>query len=143
MRLFDKVSYIPNGILPERKTKHSAGYDLAVVEGGVIPPHSTKIFNTGIKACMEDDEVLLIFVRSSIGIKRGITLANGTGVIDSDYYNNEDNEGHIMLALHNNTDEDVTIDNGEYVAQGVFVNYLCTGETVIKERKGGIGSTNG
>jgi deoxyuridine 5`-triphosphate nucleotidohydrolase len=143
MRLFARVSYMPNGVLPERKTKHSAGYDLAVVEGGVIPPHSTKIFNTGIKACMEDDEVLLIFVRSSIGIKRGITLANGTGVIDSDYYNNKDNEGHIMLALYNNTDEDVTIDDGEYVAQGVFVNYLCTGDTVVKERKGGIGSTNG
>lgn len=143
MRLFARVSYMSNGVLPERKTKHSAGYDLAVVEGGVIPPHSTKIFNTGIKACMEDDEVLLIFVRSSIGIKRGITLANGTGVIDSDYYNNEDNEGHIMLALYNNTDEDVTIDDGEYVAQGVFVNYLCTGDTVVKERKGGIGSTNG
>lgn len=143
MRLFTRVSYMPNGVLPERKTKHSAGYDLAVVEGGVIPPHSTKIFNTGIKACMEGDEVLLIFVRSSIGIKRGITLANGTGVIDSDYYNNEDNEGHIMLALYNNTDEDVTIDDGEYVAQGVFVNYLCTGDTVVKERKGGIGSTNG
>lgn len=143
MRLFARVSYMPNGVLPKRKTKHSAGYDLAVVEGGVIPPHSTKIFNTGIKACMEDDEVLLIFVRSSIGIKRGITLANGTGVIDSDYYNNEDNEGHIMLALYNNTDENVTIDDGEYVAQGVFVNYLCTGDTVVKERKGGIGSTNG
>lgn len=85
MRLFERVSYMPNGVLPERKTKHSAGYDLAVFEGGVIPPHSTKIFNTGIKACMEDDEVLLIFVRSSIGIKRGITLANGTGVIDAKY----------------------------------------------------------
>ena len=143
MRLFERVSYMPNGILPERKTKHSAGYDLAVVEGGVIPPHATKIFNTGIKACMEDDEVLLIFVRSSTGIKRGITLANGTGVIDSDYYNNEDNEGHIMLALHNNTDGPITIDGGEHVAQGVFVKYLCTGDTVVKERKGGIGSTNG
>lgn len=143
MRLFERVSYMPYGILPERKTKHSAGYDLAVVEGGVIPPHATKIFNTGIKVHMEDDEVLLIFVRSSIGIKRGITLANGTGVIDSDYYNNEDNEGHIMLALHNNTDEPITINGGEHVAQGVFVNYLCTGDNVEKERKGGIGSTNG
>lgn len=143
MRLFERVSYMPNGILPERKTKHSAGYDLAVVEGGVIPPHATTIFDTGIKACMEDDEVLLIFVRSSTGIKRGITLANGTGVIDSDYYNNEDNEGHIMLALHNNTDEAIIINDGEHVAQGVFVNYLCTGDTVEKERKGGIGSTNG
>ena len=60
MRFFERVSYIPNGILPERKTKHSAGYDLAVVEGGVIPPHATKIFNTGIKVCMEDDEVLFL-----------------------------------------------------------------------------------
>lgn len=143
MRLFERVSYIPNGILPERKTKHSAGYDLAVVEGGIIPPHTTKIFNTGIKVRMEDDEVLLIFVRSSIGIKRGITLSNGTAVIDSDFYNNEDNEGHIMLALHNNTDEPITIDGGEHVAQGVFVKYLCTGDNVVQERKGGIGSTNG
>lgn len=143
MRLFERVSYIPNGVFPERKTKQSAGYDFAVVEGGTIPPHSTKVFNTGIKVCMEYNEVLLIFVRSSTGIKRGITLANGTAVIDADYYNNENNEGHIMLALHNNTDKAITIDKGEYVAQGVFVNYLSTGETVIKERKGGIGSTNG
>nr|DAI23814.1 MAG TPA: deoxyuridine 5'-triphosphate nucleotidohydrolase [Caudoviricetes sp.] len=143
MRCFQKVSYIPDGILPVRKTKHSAGYDLAVVEGGVIPPHATKIFNTGIKVCMEDNEVLLIFVRSSTGIKRGVTLANGTAVIDADYYNNKDNEGHIMLALHNNTDEAITIEDGDNVAQGVFVNYLSTGETVVKERKGGIGSTNG
>lgn len=143
MRLFEKVSYIPNGILPERKTQNSAGYDFTVVEGGTIPPHSTKIFNTGIKVCMENDEVLLIFVRSSTGIKRGITLANGTAVIDADYYNNEDNEGHIMLALCNNTDVPVAIESGENVAQGVFVKYLSTGETVLKERKGGIGSTNG
>ncbi len=143
MRLFERVSYMPYGILPERKTKHSSGYDLAVYGGGVIPPHTTKIFDTGIKACMEDDEVLLIFVRSSTGIKRGITLANGTGVIDSDYYNNEDNEGHIMLALHNNTDEPITINGGEHVAQGVFVKYLCTVDNVSQERKGGIGSTNG
>lgn len=143
MRLFARVSYIPNAILPTRKTKQSAGYDFAVVEGGTIPPRSTKIFSTGIKVYMEDDEVLLIFVRSSTGIKRGITLANGTAVIDADYVDNEDNEGHIMLALHNNTDEVVTINDGDNVAQGVFVNYLCTGETVLKERKGGIGSTNG
>ena len=143
MRFFEKVSYMPNGILPERKTKHSAGYDLAVFEGGIIPPHTTKRFNTGIKARMEDNEVLLIFVRSSVGIKRGITLANGTAVIDADFYNNEDNEGHIILALHNNTDESIIINDREHVAQGVFVNYLCTSDTVMKERKGGIGSTNG
>lgn len=143
MRYFERVSYIPNGILPVRKTRKSAGYDFAVSEGGVILPHTTKIFDTGIKVHMEDNEVLLIFVRSSTGIKRGITLANGTAVIDADYYNNEMNEGHIMLALHNNTDKSIIIDKGECVAQGVFVNYLYTGDTVTTERKGGIGSTNG
>lgn len=142
-RGFEKVSYMDNGILPIRKTSSSAGYDFSVVEGGVIPPHSTRIFKTGIKAYMNSDEVLMIYVRSSVGIKHGITLSNGTGIIDADYYNNKDNEGHIMLALYNNTDEDITIKDGECVAQGVFLNYLVTGDTVVKERKGGIGSTNG
>lgn len=143
MRSFEKVSYIENGSIPERKTSNSAGYDFKVIEGGVIPPHSTKIFNTGIKAFMNPNEVLMLYVRSSIGIKRGVTLANGTGIIDADYFNNEDNEGHIMIALHNNTNDGVYIDNGETVAQGVFLTYLTTGDVVNTERKGGIGSTNG
>lgn len=142
-RGFEKVSYMDNGILPTRKTSSSAGYDFSVVEGGVIPPHSTRIFKTGIKAYMNSDEVLMIYVRSSVGIKHGITLSNGTGIIDADYYNNKDNEGHIMLALYNNTDYEVVVQNGERVAQGVFVRYYTAGDTVDNVRQGGIGSTNG
>ena len=142
-RGFEKVSYMDNGILPTRKTSSSAGYDFSVVEGGVIPPHSTKIFKTGIKAYMNSDEVLMIYVRSSVGIKRGVVLTNNTAIIDSDYFNNSDNEGHIMLALYNNTDKEVFIKDGERVAQGVFVRYYTAGDTVDNVRQGGIGSTNG
>lgn len=142
-RGFEKVSYMDNGILPTRKTSSSAGYDFSIVEGGVIPPHSTRIFKTGIKAYMNSDEVLMIYVRSSVGIKRGVVLTNNTAIIDSDYFNNSDNEGHIMLALYNNTDKEVVIKDGERVAQGIFVRYYTAGDTVDNVRQGGIGSTNG
>ena len=142
-RGFEKVSYMDNGILPTRKTSSSAGYDFSVVDGGVIPPHSTRIFKTGIKAYMNSDEVLMIYVRSSVGIKRGVVLTNNTAIIDSDYFNNSDNEGHIMLALYNNTDKEVVIKDGERVAQGIFVRYYTAGDTVDNVRQGGIGSTNG
>lgn len=142
-RGFEKVSYMDNGILPTRKTSSSAGYDFSVVDGGVIPPHSTRIFQTGIKAYMNSDEVLMIYVRSSVGIKRGVVLTNNTAIIDSDYFNNSDNEGHIMLALYNNTDKEVVIKDGERVAQGIFVRYYTAGDTVDNVRQGGIGSTNG
>lgn len=142
-RGFEKVSYMDNGILPTRKTSSSAGYDFSVVDGGVIPPHSTRIFKTGIKAYMNSDEVLMIYVRSSVGIKRGVVLTNNTAIIDSDYFNNSDNEGHIMLALYNNTDKEVVIKDGERVAQGIFVRYYTVGDTVDNVRQGGIGSTNG
>ena len=143
LRGFERVSYIKDGVVPTRKTASSAGYDISVVHGGVIPPHTTKVFDTGIKAFMRPDEVLMIYIRSSIGIKRGLMLSNSTGIIDSDYYNNDDNEGHIMIALYNNTDEEVTIQDGERVAQGVFLRYYTSGEQIKTERKGGIGSTNG
>ena len=142
-RGFEKVSYMDNGILPTRKTSSSAGYDFSVVEGGIIPPHSTRIFKTGIKAYMNSDEVLMIYVRSSVGIKRGVVLTNNTAIIDSDYFNNSDNEGHIMLALYNNTDKEVVIKDGDRVAQGIFVRYYTAGDTVDNVRQGGIGSTNG
>ena len=100
------------------------------------------LVKTGIKAKFPSNEALFLFNRSS-NPKRGLYLATGVSIVDSDYYNNEDNEGHIMLALHNNTDEPITINSGEHVAQGVFVKYLCTDDNVVQERKGGIGSTNG
>ena len=77
--------------LPQRTTAESAGYDIECAETVTINPGEVKIVPTGIKAFMAYNEFLAIHIRSSIGIKRHIMLANCTGIIDSDYYNNEDN----------------------------------------------------
>lgn len=132
-------------ILPQRSTKHSAGYDFYLpCDVRILPYERTKIIATDVKAKMEEDEVLLLFVRSSIGIKKGLVLSNGTGVIDSDYYSNEDNDGNIGISLYNTTDETVYLKKGERVMQGVFVKYLSTdNDDTDTERNGGIGSTNG
>lgn len=130
-------------ILPTRSTTGSAGYDIRVLNGATILPNEKIIFDTGVKAYMEDDEVLMIYIRSSAGIKRGLSLTNGTGIIDSSYVDNPQNDGHIMLAIVNNSSVPVVIENNERVAQGVFVKYLTTDDdNVIAKRKGGIGSTS-
>lgn len=87
--------------LPKRATKHSAGYDFEAAEDIVIHPGYDKptLVKTGIKAYMKEDEVLYIFNRSSNPKKKKLILANSVGVIDGDYYSNEDNDGHIMLSL--------------------------------------------
>jgi dUTP pyrophosphatase len=110
MRKFERISYeqfkkdvcddkeLYESIeLPKRSTKKSAGYDIRSIEEGIIKPGEAKVFKTGVKADMNDDEVLLLMIRSSLGFKYNIGLANNVGVIDSDYYNNPDNEGHIMF----------------------------------------------
>lgn len=128
--------------LPERKTAQSAGYDIEAAETVSIEPGATKIIATGIKAFMNYDEYLAIHVRSSLGIKRHLMLANATGIIDSDYYNNEDNEGHIMIALFNFGADTATIKKGERIAQGIFSKYLkATEDSATGVREGGIGST--
>ena len=97
---------------------------------------------TGVKAYMQDDEFLGVHIRSSIAVKKGLALVNNVGIIDADYYNNEDNEGHIMLGLFNTTDSDVTLPKGERVAQGIFYKYLTAdGDNADAVRGGGFGST--
>ena len=133
-----------NVMLPKRSTSGSAGYDFYIPYDVIIPPHGCSgIIPTDVKAYMQDGEVLLLYVRSSVGIKRGLVLANGTGVIDKDYYSNPDNDGNIGVALRNETDTEVSLKSGERIMQGVFVNYLVTDDDDIKEvRDGGFGSTN-
>ena len=129
--------------LPQRTTAESAGYDIECAETVTINPGEVKIVPTGIKAFMAYNEFLAIHIRSSIGIKRHIMLANCTGIIDSDYYNNEDNEGHILLGLYNLGTEAVTLEKGERVAQGIFTKYLVANDDEANGiRSGGIGSTN-
>ena len=133
--------------LPIRKTKYSAGYDIEAAEDVEIPSFkkgmNPTLIKTGIKAYMQDDEVLYLYNRSSNPKKKGLILANSVGVIDKDYYGNPDNDGHIMFAFYNIKDEDVEIKKGEAVGQAIFQKYLVVdNDNAEGERLGGFGSTN-
>ena len=130
--------------LPERKTAASAGYDIEAGKDVVIAPGEYVMVPTGIKAYMQPDEVLAVHIRSSLGVRKQLVLTNSVGIIDADYYNNEDNEGHIYIALWNCGQQMVSIQKGERIAQGIFQKYLTAdsdkaGTGVI--RQGGFGST--
>lgn len=133
--------------LPVRKTKYSAGYDIEAAEDTVIPAfkpgEKPVLVKTGLKAYMEDDEMLLLYNRSSNPKKKGLVLANGVGVVDKDYYGNPDNDGAIMFAFFNVKDEDCIIKKGEAIGQGIFQKYLITDDDIAEgERLGGFGSTS-
>lgn len=140
--------YVDKGInLPVRKTKHSAAYDIEAAEKIVLPSFKKgmkpTLIPTGLKAYMQSDEVLLIVPRSSGPKKQGISFPHNVGVIDSDYYNNSDNEGHIFVQCINLKDEDVVIKKGEAVAQAIFQKYLTVDDDNAEgERTGGFGSTD-
>lgn len=128
--------------LPERSTKNSMAYDIYSPESFILKPKETYMLKTGIKACMNEDEGLILNVRSSMG-KKHIMLANTNGWIDSDYYNNPDNEGEIGLLLYNYGEEEWKVRAGDRVAQAMFIKYLKTDDdTAEGERVGGFGSTN-
>ncbi len=130
--------------LPKRGTASSAGYDFFLIDDVTLKKGETKKIPTGVKAYFKDDEVLYIIVRSSAGFKFNIRLSNQVGVIDSDYYNNEKNEGHIWISVQNEGDEDRYFKKGECLAQGIFSKYLKTDDDNSDgQRKGGFGSTNG
>ena len=129
--------------IPTRSTKHSAGYDFKSPISFTLNPGDSKKVPTGIKASMNEDEFLAILVRSSMGFKYNIRLCNQVGIVDSDYYNNPDNEGHIFVKIQNEGKEAITINKGDRFAQGIFMNYLITDDDMaFGERTGGFGSTN-
>ena len=133
--------------LPIRKTKYSAGYDFEAAEDTTIPAYKPGVkptlIPTGIKAYMMEDEVLCIYNRSSNPKKKGLILANSVGIIDKDYYGNEDNDGHIMFAFYNIGEDDITIKKGEAIGQGIFNKYLIADDdSADGERVGGFGSTS-
>ncbi len=133
--------------LPVRKTKYSAGYDVEAVEDTVIPAFTPgakpTLVKTGIKAYMPEDEYLMIANRSSNPGKKGLILANGIGIIDRDYYENPDNDGHIMFAFYNIKAEDITIKKGDAIGQAIFQKYfIADGDNSTEERTGGFGSTS-
>lgn len=128
-------------ILPKRATKNSAAYDFYSNEDCAILPNGIVKLWTDVKAYMQPDEFLMLDVRSSMGGR--FMLANTIGIVDSDYYNNEDNEGNIGIFLKNISDEPQIIHIGDKIGQGLFVKYLTTdNDKATKTRKGGFGSTN-
>lgn len=144
VRGFEPVSRLGYVVkCPTRGTSHSAGYDIYVNEDYTIEPKQSVLIRTGIKAYMLFDEYLDLRVRSSLGIKRQLMLATGASVIDSDYYNNEENEGEIMVVLYNYGNTTQTISAGEHIVQGIFTKYhLADNDCTTAKRTGGTGSTN-
>lgn len=130
--------------LPQRKTGFSAGYDIAAAADVLLVPHKVTVVPTGLKAYMQADEYLGVHMRSGLSIKKGLAFINAQGIIDADYYNNPDNEGHIMLAIINHSEEAVAVQTGMRLAQGIFYKYLTVdGDEPGRgaKRQGGIGST--
>ena len=128
--------------LPYRSSKNSCGYDFIAINDYVIKSGDILKIPTGYKFKCKDDEFLMIVVRSSMGFKYNVRMCNQVGIIDSDYYNNIDNEGHMWVCLQNEGDKDYIIKKGDSYCQGIFLKYLTCGDIVEKTRKGGLGSTN-
>jgi len=159
--------------LPVRATAHSAGYDFEVAKDTRIEPHchlehilknvgtyETKtlfdiaamtksttakptLVPTGIKCKMAEDEYLEISVRSSCPLKHWLILANGIGIIDSDYYNNPDNEGEIFFQIINLSPYPILLQKGDKIGQGIIKKFIITeDDAAVGDRAGGFGSTS-
>lgn len=154
--------------LPIRSTKTSAGFDFEAAEDVYVEPIWKQIMKaaklqynrddvkiadlckptkipTGIKAYMGDDEALLLHSRSSLSFKKMLMLADGVGLIDSDFYENPKDDGAIFLQFINFGLFTIKIDKGERIGQGVFQKYLDADEgkarKLNKVREGGSGTT--
>ena len=129
--------------LPTRATKGSAGYDFESTISFELKPGETIKIPTGIRVKINDGWVLKLYPRSGLGFKFRVQMNNTVGIIDSDYYNS-DNEGHIFCKITNDTNEDktVSVNKGTGFCQGIFVEYGITfDDDVTDERNGGFGST--
>ena len=139
---FDDLFKKEDIILPKRQTKKSSGYDFYLPYDVVIKQGTQELIKTGVKVALEDNDFLAIFIRSSMGIKKGLNLSNQVGIIDSDYYGNIDNDGHIMIAIRNISDNDVALKKGDRIAQGIIMKYEITcDDSATNTRSGGFGST--
>ncbi len=124
--------------LPRRKTKYAAGYDFESLFDFVLKPGEVKKIPTGIKALMEEDDCLLLLDRSSMGFRYNVRMVNQVGVIDRDYYNNPQNEGHMFIKIQNEGTEDYIVKAGDGICQGLFVKYgrVDTEEEIQEDRIG-------
>ena len=123
-RKFEYISTVtnPDFDLPKRATAHSIAYDIYSPEDFTVKPGEKYMLWSNIKAQFNPDEALLVNVRSSMG-KKNIMLANTQGWLESDYYNNADNEGNIGLMFYNYGTEEWKIQKNDRVAQAMFIKY--------------------
>lgn len=140
----DNVENIYNEIkIPKRATAGSAGYDFYSPLTFELKPRESIKIPTGIRAKIDEGWVLKLYPRSGLGFKFRVQMNNTVGIIDSDYYNS-DNEGHIFCKIMNDTNEDktVSLNKGAGFCQGIFIEYGITfDDDVTDERNGGFGST--
>jgi dUTP pyrophosphatase len=128
--------------LPTRSTAGSAGYDFFSPKRALIEPKQSFLIWTDIKAYMLSDEVLKIYSRSSLAIKKGLIVKNLVGIIDSDYYSNPSNDGNIGICLYNMSETSEIVNVGDRIAQGIFEKYLAAdNDTQSNIRNSGFGST--
>lgn len=127
--------------LPVRADDGSAGYDFySPVSVNISPGEKVTIW-TDVKSYMGSDEVLKIYPRSSMGIKFNVSLANTTGIIDSSYYNNPDNDGNIGICIINNSQDIYSVSEGDRIGQGIFQKFLVAdNDSVLNDKRtSGIG----
>lgn len=137
MRKFEKISFeqfkkdvkddkelYEEFSLPSRTTKKAGGYDFYALYDYTLKSGEIIKIPTGVKVQMESDDVLLLLDRSSMGFKYNVRMCNQVGVIDADYYNNNDNEGHMWIKIQNEGDKDYIVKKGDGMCQGIFIKYL-------------------
>lgn len=130
--------------IPKRGTKKSAGYDFFAPFDIHLEPGEVKKIPTGIKVQMPSNFYLGLYPRSGHGFKFALRLMNTIGIIDADYIES-DNEGHIFIKLRNEGNKELSIKQGEGMAQGIFHKYeLVDGDSFDNgdDRNGGMGSTD-
>ncbi|MFA5935900.1 MAG: hypothetical protein WC787_03545 [Patescibacteria group bacterium] len=131
----------PRAIVPEYKTSGAAAFDLAILDDTTVPAHSAARLPTGLVFGLPADHVLLIFARSSLFAKHGLTMANGVGVIDPDYCGPED---ELLLSVWNPTDMEVRVEAGTRIAQGIIIPRPAVAfeeGPALGAARGGFGST--
>lgn len=129
--------------LPRRATKGSAGYDCFAPYDFTLEPNESIKIPTGIKAHMNQGEVLMAYPRSGLGFKYYCRLANTIGIVDEDYILS-DNEGHIFIKLRNESNKPMSVKQGEGICQFIFTPFLLTDDDGFdngETRNGGFGST--
>lgn len=137
-KIYDEIK------LPCRATAGSAGYDFYSTADFELAPGETIKIPTGIRAKIDEGWALCLFPRSGLGFKYRLQLNNTVGIIDSDYYNS-DNEGHIFVKITNDSNQNKTLNlsRGDGFTQGIFMPFgITVDDNADGVRNGGFGSTS-